>query len=160
MEKTAKQPDVESDLDILNPDKHLTIAGEKIVMRELRFGQLMEFGVELKAVSDDFSALADQELEGDAGIDRLLDILFENKWAVMPLVSACCDKPVEWIDGLTQQEGQDLLIIWWLANNSFFVNRRVRKQLAQRRQGGESSLPPSSPEVIDSATSSATPSAS
>lgn len=162
MSKTLENPpETDETLDILLPDKRLVIGGEAITMRELRFGELMKFGEEIQLLADAFSVMPEEQLSGADGIDQLVVLLVQHQWAVMPMVSECCDKPLAWIEHLSLNEGIELMVVWWMANKDFFFQRRARKQLAAlqaaQQQAGDTSLPSSSAPATTSETLLTTP---
>lgn len=165
MSKTPENtPEHDESLNILVPDKHLVIGGEAITMRELRFGELMKFGEEIRILADAFSEMPEEQLSGTDGIDQLLTLLVHHQWAVMPMVSACSGKPLAWIESLSLNEGIELMVVWWMANKDFFFQRRARKQLAElqaaQQPAGDTSLPCSSAPATTSETLLTTPPAS
>lgn len=139
-----------SELEVLFPDREISIAGRTLVVRELRFSEQLKWQSLLNEVAENFDQVnADDENFFDhvlatlgAYADRLLDI-----------VAICCDQSREWIDSLPANQGEELLFTWWAVNNHFFIRRLLRKNLSkvmrqvavgQIKQSGEKSSPHSS----------------
>ncbi|MDR1850240.1 MAG: hypothetical protein LBQ75_09380 [Zoogloeaceae bacterium] len=140
-----QSPGEADDLAVLFPDVAVEIAGETLTMRELRFGEQLKYHAILARVADALKPAAQSQ---DA-LNLILDALAEEHDAILTLVSVCCGKPVEWIQGLSSQDGERLLSEWWVANHGFFVRRVARATLAgawaanhARAADGDASLPP------------------
>ncbi|WP_418647227.1 DUF6631 family protein [Thauera butanivorans] len=158
---TAEAQRAADELDILHPERTLTFAWGKIVVREYGGVEWMRLRAVARPIIDSLAALL------AAGVpvvyEAALDVLADNMDAVLTLVAAATDESVETIQGLAPDELDDLLLYWWGANGRFFLHRaanavavmQVAAQIAQ--SAGASSTPPSFSTVTASPTSAATP---
>jgi len=151
-----------NDLDVLFPDRTLTIAGEEITVREYRFLE----GLKVQAIADPVvAALAQIALTGGDATPEVQDaVLAQHAEAVAMLIALACDKPMQWVAQLRGAEGEALQQAWWAANAGFFV-RRVRQRVRVRvldmarkaSAGSASSQHSPAPATATSNNSSATP---
>lgn len=139
---TAKQ-DGADDLAILHPDRQLVIAGVPVTMREYGHVEGLRLHALITPIVDGIKAIA---LSGElADTDALRPVFGDNADAVVQLMAAACDQPVEWVAGLSDEDGNNLQLLWWAVNSHFFV-RRVRESLIVHRlkaSAGLMSTPPS-----------------
>lgn len=132
------------DLTILMPDGEIEIGGEKITVKALRFGDQMRHGATLKALTEAMKACMQDE-----GVGSLLDAFAANSEGIYGLLEAATGKPRDWIEALTGEEGEALLL-FWTVNKDFFERRLIAypalSQVAAIRamSAGATSSPPSS----------------
>ncbi len=138
-------------LGILFPDIKATVAGKEITMRELRFGEQLQYHQLMQPIATHFD---NYNLEGniDDSANNVLDILKLEYQNVIQLIAISCRQSIEWIKSVPAAEGEELMLLWWATNSRFFIRRQMRKAqlkahlLATNLQTtiGEKSLPPSS----------------
>ena len=132
------------DLEVLHPEREVTIAGRQLVVREYGFVE----GLKLRPlyaplIEGLLPLLADREV---LELDQILDLLAEHAERLPALVAKACDQPVEWVAGLGNEHGHHIMLIWWGVNGPFFVrsaaghlhNERMR---AKRCAGATSTAP-------------------
>lgn len=113
--------DTESDLEVLFPDQDLTIAGERLTVREFRYREGLQAAVIARPIIAGLRELVAAGTEiGTAELDVLLA---DHDEAWLRLVAMSCDRPVEWVAGLPHREAMNLHIAFWGANNHFFTSR-------------------------------------
>ena len=134
------------DVEVLFPDQEIHLAGEKIVVRELRLGEEMRHHAALAAIADAFAVFAqDKDMLDDEAINHIIDFLGQNWAQVAPVISASCGKPVEWIESLSSKDGAMLLMTWWSVSKDFFVRRLLLPMMVkQAKLRGDISSPLSS----------------
>lgn len=163
----AAQP---SDLEVLHPERELTLGGETVVMRE--YGNvewLRMLPVAEPLVARIAAALSAEELPT---YEQALCAIAEHVDQLLPLIVRAVDRDVAWFEGLQAGEVELLIMAWWGSNGHFFVERgRNRAQIAMHERllaaraaaspsAGARSTPPSSPTATALGTSADTPSAS
>jgi len=126
----AKQPaasqDGEDDLAILFPDRHVTIAGKAVVMREFRWAEGLRLQALIAPIVQHLAHLAEQgELMQAAALDALFA---DHADDLLLLIATACDQPVEWVTALSDRDGSNLRLLWWTVNVPFFATR-VRERL-------------------------------
>lgn len=131
------------DLDILHPERTLTVAGRTVSVREYGFFE----GMDMRIVAKDFfDAL--YALFGAAGpapaYDEVEEVIAAHRPAVIGMVAAAigpnpdavADKQaaaqahadtVRWVAGLDDAAGDALLVTWWMVNAGFFLRRMMRR---------------------------------
>lgn len=152
--KKARTQQVD-DLAVLFPDKEITVANKTFTMRELRFGEQLQYAHLLQPIAERFNDI-DLSCDLDDESNKVLDILALEYESVVQLMSLCSRQSVQWIKSLPASEGEGLMWYWWMTNSSFFIRRLVRKGMlkAQRaatkiqKINGEALLPPSSKQVM------------
>ena len=158
----------ENDLSVLFPDQPITLSGQTLTVRELRFGEQLLHHAQLKPLADAFIVLAPR-LNTEEVLNHVLDLLADHIDPVLTLVAVSCS-PVDalptqieearhWISQLPSHEGEALLLTWWTVNQGFFARRLLRPlQVARERaRTGAASSPNSLPLDTDTPTSSTTP---
>ena len=145
------------ELAILHPERTLTVAGRALTVREYGFVEGLAVHRDARALVADLAALV--RTQGDAPWDAVLDVLGQHDAVVIELVARACDVEAEWLRGLSDADGQMLLMLWWAVNGPFFVRRvvTVLATEAARRSAGANSTPPSSPQDTTPAHSAAIP---
>lgn len=143
------------DLQIMHPDLTTTIAGQKITVREYGFVE----GLRLRSLAQPLlDALHAKVAVGRfPELEEIIAILGDNAEAVAQLIAAAADVEVEWLHGLNQREGHQLMLLWWTANGPFYVknvfDRIMAEAAAAKVRAGQTSTPSSSP--VDTATPTA-----
>lgn len=114
--------ETDNELEILDPDQVLTIAGETIVVRELRYAEGMRLLPRLQPILDVFQSLieADEEPRDLSFHD---DLMAEHPDLMLDLFAQACDRDRDWIEALPDREGQQVAAAFWRANRDFFVRR-------------------------------------
>lgn len=128
----AKQPPAAADdasLEVLLPDRQVTIGGRALVVRELRFEEQLRHNHLLVPIATALSALSRSTLEGAESINAVYDVLAANVDGLRELMALSCGHPQEWIAQLPPAEGEALLLTWWTVNSGFFVRRLWRPRL-------------------------------
>ena len=112
------------ELEILFPTAELTIAGEKIEVKEYTLKQQLQHNAKFVP----FIVSLRQTLgksKGDFDLDELMECLSANYQDVVELVALSISKPAEFIENLNAREGEDLLMAWWCVNSDFFTRKAI-----------------------------------
>ncbi|TYB11822.1 DUF6631 family protein [Aggregatibacter actinomycetemcomitans] len=112
------------ELQILFPTAELTIAGEKIEVKEYTLKQQLQHNAKFVP----FIASLRQTLrksKDDFNLDELMECLSANYQDVVELVALSIGKPTEFIESLNAREGEDLLMAWWCVNSDFFTRKAI-----------------------------------
>ena len=162
-----------NDLDTLFPGQDVTVAGQTITVKPLTFGQLPKATKLLQPVIKALRAsgaiganpTSDTEKpEGAPGKGDRLAIDFISSWVdtvaaggedLLALVGYAIDKPRDWFDALSMDDGVALVRAVVEVNGDFFGRRVLPMLIAQ--EDGEKSSPSSSQPGTDAPTSTATP---
>lgn len=160
-QKPARE-DGSKDLEILNPDVPLPIAGRDIVVREYGFVEGLRVRVKAKALTE---ALGAQIKTGHALLEDIQDVLAAHWDLVRELIADSTGQDHAWIESLNEADGELLLLTWWGVCGPFFVGIAVRRMRQDRQVraalAGLTSTPASPRPDTESPTGSdATPSAS
>jgi hypothetical protein len=117
----------EDDLAILIPDIPLTLAGRSVTVREPRFIQGMRIRAKAHALTRDLTA----SIQGGEGLtDDVMDVLSRHDALVKELICEVTENAdIDWIDGLSEIDGEKLMLAWWACCGPFFV-RQIARRLA------------------------------
>lgn len=119
----------DEELDVLNPDRQVSIDGELITCQEYRFFDGLEVEQLAKELVDDMSAT----LTGDEfKMSALQAVWGKHRDLIVQLVAMSCGRDYAWVKGLDDQAGQALLWAWWGANRGFFTRRFMRDVMLER----------------------------
>jgi hypothetical protein len=147
------------ELNVLLPDRTLTLAGEEITVREFRFAESLELAPLAAPIIADLASMATAD-EAPAG-SALFAVLGVHQEAFLELVARSIGRPRAWIEGLSRKEGRALALTFWEVNADFFLDDVRLEALTRRLLGaesdGESSPSNSSPRVFPRTRSAATP---
>lgn len=133
------------DLDVLMPERALTVAGMTVTVREYTFAQQLQHRADLRPVIDAVAGLfAGMDAAGGVALEQLTDALATVHEPVMTCVAIACGQPREWVEGLTGADVDNLLFTWWGVNADFFTRQAMlpqMQQLVQSLSAGATSLP-------------------
>lgn len=148
-----------ADLDVLHPERALTVGGRAVTVREYSFIEGLRIQQRVRPIVAGLEAAAEG---GDVSMDVLDELVARHTDDVLALVAQACDQPVEWVRGLSDEDGQALLLAWWGVCSRFFIRRLVMRRAWQAAQqpAGATSTPASSTTATAGASSDATPGAS
>jgi hypothetical protein len=137
------------DLDVLQPDRAITVAGRRITVREFRFFEGLRLRAQHAPFFDDLYALFTSAAT-PPGFEQVALVLGAHQGAVADMVALATDTEAEWVLGLGDADGDSLLVTWWLVNAGFFVRglmrRAAQQRLAARPSDGPASTTSSSPQ--------------
>lgn len=131
-----------AELDVLNPDRTINIAGEKLTVREYNLVDSLEMHEPIAALTQE---LATVMRDGPLFYEDVEAILARHV-AIVPLLAArAVDKPADWAEKLSATDGATLLDWWWVVNRHFFMTAAVRRITVQAVREKQSDSPLSSP---------------
>lgn len=118
---SSKKQDV-NDLEILFPDRSVTIAGRSITVREYSFIE----GQRLLYLAEPFIRELASTLTGDTpSYSDIQFIAARHVDNILKLVAISVDQPEEWVRGLSATDGDTLNNIWWAVNGTFYLRSAV-----------------------------------
>ncbi|MBA1147422.1 hypothetical protein H0Z60_10175 [Ectothiorhodospiraceae bacterium WFHF3C12] len=134
------------DLEVLLPDRTLTVGGEEITVREFRFGDSFRVVPLARPILADLAALRGTESNGE-DLAVFEDLLARHWERILDLIAISADRPREWIERLPDQDGQTLAWTFWAVNGPFFMRRLVADELTRtsRKESGPGSSTSSTP---------------
>jgi len=144
-EARPQAPEVGADdLNVLHPDLPAKIAGRSIVVREYGFIEGLRLRPLLQPFLDDLHAVTVggglPELEG------IVAIIGKHADAISEAICVATGVELEWLESLSQDDGQHLLMLWWSANGPFYIRSVFQRIVAERavttRHAGEASTQP------------------
>lgn len=113
------------DLDVLHPERTLTLAGRQLTLREYGFVEGLRLRPLMQPLLDDLHrAVAAGKLPE---LESVLVILANHYEASLDLVAVAADVERAWIDTLSQDDGYLLLTVWWSVNGPFFLRSVVQR---------------------------------
>lgn len=120
--------DLAKELEILQPDREVDIAGEKIAVREYTWTEAIGLGRIAAPLIEDLNRLFS---DAEPTLDGLMVALEGHKQSLFELISKAIDRPVEWIEKLSDADGLLLLHVFWRVNSGFFVRRLVMRRASR-----------------------------
>lgn len=164
--RPAPTPPAEpTDLVVLHPDHKLVLAGEKLEVREYRNLEWLRL---LPAAEPLVTSIAAQLTSPEPpSYESALAVIAENADTLMPLVVQSIDRDLAFVERISKDELELLLMAWWGVNGHFFVRRASNRVLIERQEAaladrlaGAKSTPSSSPTATGAPSSVAIPPAS
>lgn len=120
----------EAEIDILYPDRVLTLAGEQITVRELAFAQTLRLEAAMAPLIQAFVELPTEEA-GESAAGQFAELFGAHAHAWIGFMALACGKPREWVEQLSDADGTTLSMTVWGVNSAFFT-RRVLTQMVTR----------------------------
>ncbi len=147
----------DNELEILIPDQQLTLStGESITVHEYNFMEGLRVdalaGSLVRRLQDLF--MSSEQVDTEFRLHDLAAVFGEEPVILSRLLAIACEREPAWVEALSDQDGQLLLLAWWNVNRFFFVRRLVTELGARtaQHQAGDGSLPDSSATAIDART--------
>lgn len=121
-------------LGVLFPDQTITVAGEEVRVRALRFREGLEVLPTLRPLLDGMQEMANEAQEDPESLTsgKVLGLLEDNPDAWLALMEASTDRDREWLEAIGIAEGEDLALAVWRANSPFLLRRLVLRQMKPR----------------------------
>lgn len=129
-----KEPGAD-DLEVLHPERLLTIAGREITVREYGFVEGLRL---LKLAEPIIAGLQGDLARGTPSFESVFGVLAEQADSVVQMMAIAADVEVEWIESLGQDEGQLLLMTWWGVNGPFYMRTAGLRAGVAARAGATS----------------------
>jgi hypothetical protein len=134
------------DLVILHPDRTVKLRGKSYTVREYGFVEGLELIARVEPLIADLRVCLESSTA--ITIEQVHGLLGRHAFLVRDLAAISIDMPPEFVAGLTQAEGYDLLMWWWSVNGPFYVRCAVSRSqaalLAAKKSAGPMSSQPSS----------------
>ncbi len=140
------------DMSVLQPDRRITVAGRDLVMREYGFFDSLELLPLLEPILQD---LEEQVKDGAPwpGFDSVPSFLGNHAKVLVHLIAQAASVDLEWMRGLTADQGYELVWWWWIVNGPFckrcatkrLVTAHVMAEQARRQAAGQTPSATSSP---------------
>lgn len=128
--KAADAASADDDLDILHPERTVTVGGRDLCLHE--YG-LVE-GLRLRPLHAPLvAALADASAAGDVSdYESVLDVLALHADSLAELIAASADIDAEFVRELRGADADLLVLTWWSVNRDFFSFAVVRRMAIAR----------------------------
>lgn len=151
------------DLEILHPEREVTIAGRRLVVREYGFIE----GLRLLPLADPLIEDLRAHLEEGHpwSVQAVHALLGRHAETVAQLMAVAADVEPEWIDRHARHAaGTELMFWWWTVNGPFYMRcatdrakaaMALKAQALAAQRAGRTSTPPSSPPATETPAPSA-----
>jgi hypothetical protein len=115
-------PDPADELNVLMPERTLSLDGRPITVRELGFFESLRLQAPIARLVETLSTLS-----ASSGIDLtvLHTVCAAESEATIDLLAQACDQPRDWVATLRASEGDLLLMTFWAVNADFFLQRAL-----------------------------------
>lgn len=127
----AKTAAPDGSLEVLFPDRQLTVGGVEVTVRELSFSEQLRHNHLLAPLGDSLAAIPPQKMDSPESINVIFDALALHADALRELIAISCGQSMDWVDTLPPDEGEALVLTWWEVNSGFFVRRLWRPRLLE-----------------------------
>lgn len=118
----------QDELNVLFPNAKLTILDEEIEVKEYSLiQQLQHRALFMPFVTDLRTTLS--QTDAQFGLDPLMNLLAEHYQDVLTMVSLSINKPLEWVQNLTGEDAETVLMMWWTVNSDFFSRQALQPML-------------------------------
>lgn len=123
------------ELQILFPNQKLTIGGEELEIKEYTLIQQLQYRAKIMPfIATLRETLTAAQTSGDFDVDAVLDCVGAHYEDVLELVALSVGKPAEYVQALTGEDAESLLLVWWAVNSDFFTRQAVRPMLEKLAQ--------------------------
>lgn len=145
----------ENELDVLHPERTVTVGSRLVTMREYGFVE----GIRLRVVAKPFIATLHELFKAREvpHYEAVQDIIASHIDLVLRMSAQAADVEPEWVEKLSGQDGELLLLMWWGVNGGFFMRAALQRIRVEREMeellAGAGSTPPLSPTATTSAAS-------
>lgn len=144
MTANAKSDDT-NDLDVLLPDRDIEIGGEQVTVREFSFVQGLKAEPLVRPMVADLQALFAEDADEVVEFSRLAEVFGRHAEAFLGLIALSCGRPSDWLERLSDGDGQLLAMTFWTVNSRFFTRRLVTRALTAAHRAAASSAAASAP---------------
>lgn len=156
---STAEPAVDA-LEVLNPGVEITLAGERLRVREYEFFESMDLIYAQRGFLDDVVHLLAGKEAGDPW--EYVRALFGKHAAYLKRIAGVSvGRDVAWVESLGAREKDALMSAWWAVNGHFFLHEATvvigGRRSRERRSVGTNS---STPLAATSSASAGTPNAS
>jgi len=115
------------EFEILFPEREVTLStGERISVNEYGMRDGLRVDAFAGPMIADLHALLSQKLDDNTVLIELNAVFGRHEDIVMRAIAIATDRPVDWVDALSDPDGLKLRMTWWGVNSSFFTNRLVQ----------------------------------
>lgn len=115
----AKTAAPDGSLEVLFPDRQLTVGGVEVTVRELSFSEQLRHNHLLAPLGDSLAAIPPQKMDSPESINVIFDALALHADALRELIAISCGQSMDWVDTLPPDEGEALVLTWWEVNSGF-----------------------------------------
>lgn len=116
---------MKNEASILHPDVVVTINGRKITIHEFTFVEGLELGPIVASLITDL----DKDIGSGGNVARIFDTLFTHPETLKALLIKSTDVDEEWLNSLSGNDGDHLLMEFWGVNAPFFMRRLVSRRM-------------------------------
>ncbi|OOF65127.1 DUF6631 family protein [Rodentibacter sp. Ppn85] len=115
-----------SELDILYPNRDITVGGETVTVKEYTLLQQMQHHAKFTPFVAGLRAILGDGSPDDIKFEQIMQALSDNYHDIIELVAISTGKTPAFIANLEAKEGEDLILLWWAVNSDFFTRKAVQ----------------------------------
>ncbi len=125
------------ELETLVPEQTARIAGVDVVMREPTWIESLELDPLLEPLIAELNDEAGADAERITEPGALQRLTFRHRDVMLDMMALCAGVERDWIERLTDREGQRFFMLFWMVNSHFFGRRlAIARARRQAREGG------------------------
>ena len=129
--KKGKAETTASDEAIIFPESETTIKGEKITVNEISYSQGMQIHFQIKPMIE---SMSEAFAEANPDFSMMEGVFAEHLDIVNKMMALTTGKTEAWVNNLSDEEGQLLLMTFWMVNSGFFIRRIAGKAIQKMQQ--------------------------
>lgn len=135
------------EISVLHPDRSFELAGRQITVHEYGHIEGLRLQAWAKPFLDDLYA---RMALGSAPPNayQVKDLFAAHADLVLQMEALAAGVEPQWVEKLSDPDGELLMAVWWQVNQNFFFRRVFERAMAERherRSAGPTSTTPSSP---------------
>ncbi len=121
------------ELDTLLPERELDIGQHKITLHEYTFMEGLRVDAIAGPVLDGLvGVFLDRGEDAGFAMSELSAVFGDHPDIMAELLAMATRMPRDWVEKLSDEHGQLLMMSWWAANKYFFVRRLVTEMAARQ----------------------------
>ncbi|HHJ11891.1 MAG TPA: hypothetical protein ENK00_01820 [Chromatiales bacterium] len=131
---TTQKPD--DDLDVLIPDGEVVIGDEKVTVAEFTFCQSLALEPIVQPLIQDLKALfgGGDDAEASVSYQALASVFGRHADLLLHMITLSTGRTRDWVEALSDADGQLLTMTFWQVNKGFFTRRLVIEAMAGTAQ--------------------------
>lgn len=121
------------ELSILHPDRSFELAGRRIKVREYGHIEGLRLQAWAKPFLEDLYARMALGSSPPSAL-QVQELFAEHADLVRDMEAIAADVEPEWVERLSDSDGELLMAVWWQVNGNFFFRRVFARAAAEKRE--------------------------
>ena len=113
------------DAEVLHPNRVLTIGDKEVTVREFSFRDSLDLGPLLSSMLADI----DSAVGDGSDMAGLFEAFYQHPLALESVLLKCTGQDKEWLDSLSAEDGETLIMAMFEVNGDFFIRRVAARRM-------------------------------